>query len=324
MDTPTPENIAQTVRDLVARNGDTEILCGGPTAGIETPTLLSVPAGRTVQDVTQTFRSALEHLTPSRRKGTSEVYTLESLIAWADRFKGDGSLAALFAVPKLAEPSLTCVANWHAEGGANPLGIDETAQHGDHRAVYRFPVSIEWQRWTGLAGKSLSKDELAEFLNLNIKDVVAPTPAMLGQGEPAEDWERQMIEIAALVDGRFASPRRLMELSRTFSATEATEFKHVRDRSSGEGMVIEATNHVDAAGDRVQIPNLFVIGIPVFDGGQSYPLAVQLLFTLRGGLKFRVEVHDPETAFRHAFTRAAETARDQTGLPLLYGRPTGA
>src|SRR5690606_12906176 len=101
--------------------------------------LVSMPAKRDITDLTLYHREAAQYLKPARRRGTAHFADLASLNTWANRFKGETSV--LFASPDMRAPTLTCIADYHAEGPAdpdNPQG-DPTARHCQHRAVYDFP-----------------------------------------------------------------------------------------------------------------------------------------------------------------------------------------
>ncbi|GAA4218510.1 hypothetical protein GGQ68_002485 [Sagittula marina] len=56
-DFPTTENVAQTMRDTLREFGDVEYI-DPPTHDLQTPFLVSVPVGRTVQDLSQHLRDA--------------------------------------------------------------------------------------------------------------------------------------------------------------------------------------------------------------------------------------------------------------------------
>ena len=224
---------------------------------------------------------------------------------------GDGKFA----------PVMTCIANWHKAGAADPDGKDATAMRGDHRAVYRFPVSEEWQRWSKIAEGALSKDEMGEFIEDNAKDILDPTPALLGIGDPTEEWEQGMVDVSQKVDGRFASYRQLLEMSRKFAATEATKFKLHSNRDTGEHLIEAESEHRDEDGAPIRVPNLFMIAIPVFDRGPLYRIAVRLRYRLRGGLSFSISMYAPDVVARHAFDEAVETVRTDTQLPIIMGRP---
>jgi hypothetical protein len=285
--------------------------------------LISVPANRTVVDVSNFRRDALETLKPFRRKGTARVADLASLIAWANRFKGETS--ALFASPDLTKPTLTCIADYHGAGPADPTkGEDQTARHCQHRAIYDFPLSEEWKDWTGLAGMALSKDQLGEFIEAHAFDIMDPTPAIIAgklDGK-AEKWETRLIETAQKIEGRFAQLSTLLKLSRQFQVHETSHLTVKTNRDTGEAEIQFLNEHKTPGGAPLQIPNLLIIAIPVFDGGDPYRMVVRFRYRKNGqNLSFYLSVFNPEVSFRDAFDEAVTAATEATGLPTFRGLP---
>lgn len=322
-DHPTPENVAQTMRDVMKKLGTCEaIQHPDPNDTFDQPVLISVPEGREIKDLTKHFHDALEWLRPARRKGTARLRTLDSLIDWADRFKGETS--ALYANPERTKPSLTCIANYHAAGPANHGTEDDGAAHCDHRGTYDFPLSKEWKAWMGISGQPLSKDDLSEFIDDHVKDLMDPTPALLSPDKlkPTEDWEARNLEIAQKIMGRFGQVHQLIHLSREFQVHESSDLHISTDRDTGESTVRFEEKHSDAAGKPLRLPNLFLIAIPVFEAGDIFRLTLQFRYRKRGGtVQFVLSLYDPETALDTAFEEAVNKAAEETDLPLLIGTP---
>lgn len=319
--TPTPENVAQTMRDTVERLGRTERISVGDTP-FQHAHLVALPTGRKIQDVTAEMRAAAEYLKPARRRGTAQLLTLASLIGWANRFKGENS--ALFADTDPTAPSLICVADYHLAGPADPAsdGTDSTARHGQHRGAYKFPVSDEWAAWTAISGKAMSKDDLAEFLTDHARDLLDPTPHLLtGNGE-AEPWEIAMRREAKLQATRFGQVLDLLQISRSLSIRETSDLTLVKNQQTGEQQVQFLNEHRDPEGRPIDIPGLFLIAIPVFRGGAAYRLAVRLQYRKSGpNIAFTLTIHDRSRAFDDAIGEAMDMAKAVTGLPLFEGRP---
>lgn len=318
--TPPPENVAQTMRDTVQTLGKTEVIeAGKPFEGAQ---LVAIATGRKIQNITAELREAAEYLKPARRKGTAQLLTLSSLIDWANRFKGVNS--ALFADTDPKSPSLTCVADYHHEGPANPGedGTDTTARHGHHRGVYKFPVSDEWAAWTAISGKAQSKDELAEFLTDHARDLLDPTPHLLtGTGE-GEAWEVAMRREARLQNTRFGQVLDLLQISRSLSIRETSDLTLVKNQQTGEQQVQFLNEHKDPEGRPIDIPGLFLIAVPVFRGGAAYRLAVRLHYRKAGAnVAFFLTMHDRQRAYDDAIGEAMAAAHEATGLPLFEGRP---
>ena len=147
------ENVAETVRDIMRDHGQPMVLHDELQGVPNVLTLVARPSGVTIEDHTAKARDAAEWLKPMRRRGTDTLTSIDALIMWAGRFciePEDGDTpedvspsSVIFADTgdgKFA-PVMTCIANWHKPGAADPEGKDLTAMKGDHRATYRFPVS---------------------------------------------------------------------------------------------------------------------------------------------------------------------------------------
>ena len=314
---------AQTLRDVIESNADfSEISNEG--AELSLPILITLPQHRRVEDLTPLFHKAAQTLKPFRRKGTAKLATLQSLIDWANRFKGGTSI--LYANPDRTAPSLTCIANYHGAGPAAAADnlADPTAQHADHRGTYTFPLSKEWRRWTAASGKPMDKDDMAQFIEDNAKDFMDPTPALLNPGtvEPQAAWEQRLVEIAEKIGGRFGQHLKLVHMSREFAVHETSNLSVTSNRDTGESTISFVNEHKAPSGQPLQIPNLFLIAIPVFESGTLYRLPIRFQYRKTGGaLKFTLTIYDPERAIDDAFDEAVQTAVAQTALPVFEGTP---
>jgi len=244
---------------------------------------------------------------PERRKGTAKHVDLDSFIHHVDRFKDEDS--ALFAMPHPTAPTLTAVFDYHRE---NQDGVAGEARFGEHRAVYTFPVADEWKAWTERHGKPMQQGEFAEFIEDHVLDVADPTAAFTAAKAFAE----------SLGLPSFASPAKLLDLSRGLTV-------HVEDRTSqkvnpstGEVTMFFEAEHKDAAGAALVVPRAFILQIPVFREGSAYQFPVRLKYRAGGGrVTWLFEIHKLDRAFTDAFREACATAAEKTGLPLFYGSP---
>ncbi|WP_231582131.1 DUF2303 family protein [Puniceibacterium sp. IMCC21224] len=274
--------------------------------------------------MTSHHRAAAEYLKPARRKGTAHLSDLGSLITWANRFKGETSV--LFGKPDLTAPTLTCVADYHANGPVDTTapGGDPTARHCHHRAIYNFPLSEEWKAWMKISGKGLEKDEMGEFIEANAKDIMDPTPPVLtlSQNDKNKPWENRLIETAQNIEGRYGQLRQLLAMSRQFTVFESSDLKVSTNRDTGESEIQFLNEHKGADGKPLSLPNLIIIAIPVFLNGAPYRMPVRFRYRKSGGsVKFILSVYNPEKAFEAAFEEAVNAAADATTLPVLMGTP---
>lgn len=316
-------NTAETMRKVME-----EIGLHTPITDTNNPitsaTLISMPSNRKVQDVTAELRAAAEYLQPTRRKGKATLGDLQSLIDWTNRFKGETS--ALFANNNRDNPSLTCIADYHAEGPADPTNEngDPSARHCHHQATYHFPLSDEWKAWIANSGQWVTKDEMGEFIEANAKDVMDPTPAIISmeKSDKHQDFENRLIETGRQIEGRFGQLHSLLVMSRQFQIYETSNLEVSSNRDTGEQSIQFLNEHRDKDGAPLKIPNLIIIAIPVFTGGAPYRMPVRFQYRkMSGTIKFSLSVYNPEKAFDAAFDEALEKARDQTKLPLFLGTP---
>ncbi|SLN36878.1 hypothetical protein AQS8620_01326 [Aquimixticola soesokkakensis] len=320
----TLENEAQTMRDVMEALGHHEKIETPEGHDLTKAHLITLPEKRTVKDLTSDHRAALEYLKPARRKGTARLEDLDSLIIWANRFKGDTS--ALFAKPDMSAPTLTCIADYHAAGAVDPvnLGGDPTARHCHHRAVYGFPLSDEWKAWMKVSGAPLEKDDLGEFIEAQAKDIMDPTPAVLSGSvsDKNEPWENRLIHTARQIEGRYGQLNQLLAMSKQFQVFETSDLKVSTNRDTGEAEIQFLNEHRTADGKPLNIPNLIIIAIPVFLGGAPYRMPVRFRYRKQGGsVKFILSIYNPEKAFEAAFKEAVSRATEETNLPLFMGSP---
>lgn len=243
---------------------------------------------------------------PLYRTGAAKHTRLDSFIAHVLRFKADNS--AVFAVDDAAAPKLTAIFDYHPEGADNA-----DAQFGHHRAVYAFPLSEEWKAWAKANGTVMSMTDFAAFLEDHIVDVVA-------DAKPAS---AAAIDFISKVGGDIAGPSKLMEIARTLQVNEASTLREARNLSSGESEILFNSVHLDAAGNKLVVPNLFMICIPVFARSPDY---WQILARFRyrksgGGIQFWFELWRIDLVFEEAFEQACAAVKEQTGLPVFVGAP---
>lgn len=243
---------------------------------------------------------------PIRRTGTAMHTRVESLVAAIERFKNGDS--AIFAVDRAESPSVTVVFDYHPATG--DVG---DADFGAHRARYNFPLSPEWHAWFSNNGKAMSMGDFARFLEDRVVDVLA---------EPG-DLSPEAQRFVAATSKRFATPTALVELSRGLQIHEASVLKEVRNLSSGEGEFRFESQHVDADGKPVKLPNMFVIAIPVFARADvAYRMIARLSYRKKNdGLVFWYDLWRPDLVFTDAFEEAVNRIGNLTGLPVFYGTP---
>lgn len=283
---------------------------------------------------------------PMRRRGTAQLQDLASFISHVARFQDAGS--AIFADGSdPSHPVMLAVLDYHeavnrtAQSPAllteqeAAIDLDEPRpRFGIHRARYAFPLSDEWKAWTAQDGKPMTQAAFAEFLEDRLGDVLAPPTeeevaeaaraALDARTEAGGMGAANMMELAHMLGGRFASPAKLLDLSRGLAVHNAEKAKSAVNLSSGEVQIQYEAAHQAEGGGPIQVPNLFMIGVPVFRAGAPYRIAVRLRYRLRDGtVSWHYQLYRLDLVFDHAFREAADEARMRTGLPLFFGTPEG-
>jgi uncharacterized protein YfdQ (DUF2303 family) len=297
---------AQAIADLVLKHAGAQIATSAPIDGVATLALL--PTGMKVEDLGPMVEKT--RLQPIRRKGTAKLGSIQSFIDHANRFKDLDSV--VFAEPDQLttppKPRLLSVLDYHRAGG------EGAPRWNVHRGLYEFPLSEEWRAWSAVDGKTLDQNAFAEFIEDRIGDVL-PSPDAI---DPADNLARIMREFATT----FATPAKLMELSRGLKIHEVSQVANVVNLSTGEGQISWTAEHQDAQGQPMKVPGAFLIAVPVFFAGAAYRIPVRLRYRKSGpSIKWALLLYRPEITFRHAFDEAVELVSEKTKLPVLHGNP---
>lgn len=307
----TENNTAAVVRDIMTSQAGFEtIVIEDQRDDAVRAEIAIVPVGKKIENLEPIFAQYRQK--PLRRKGTHIVTDLASLIEVTNRFKDGDSV--LFANEDRIAPSMTAVLNWHRQGAAGDPAF------GDHRVHYAFPVSDEWKAWTEACidedgeKKWLSQREFAEFIEDHIINVIPP-PAENEQGPQT----KVLLERTGL---KLAGPEKLMDLSKGLAVNEGKRVEAQHNLQSGAATLRFQTEHTDAAGAPLVVPGAFVIQIPVFLKGAVYPMPVRLRYRVaNGGVVWSFELYLADHVFDDAFKGACDQAKENTKLPLFFGKP---
>ena len=236
---------------------------------------------------------------PERRKGTATALTLKSFIELVDRHKDEHSV--VFADIIGAEPKLTGVIDYHE--------LDGSARFGNHRIVYKFPISDEWKTWVAIDGKPLSQQDFAIFLEDHVSDIALAT-----------DEEKAFYEEKLMV--KFGTPSAINILSRGLTINVNSVIANATTLQSGEGQIVFQEAHTDAKGKPLDIPGLFIISVPLFFGGAPIRVPVRLRYRKQGGgLTWHFALYNPKLFVKNALEGDLGVVKDATELPLFEGSP---
>ncbi len=236
---------------------------------------------------------------PARRKGRAKVDTLRSFIDLTNRHKDQNSV--IFARTSWPEPTLTSVIDYHT--------LDHTARWGDHQVEYKFPVTDEFSTWINKNATLAEQLEFAHFLEEHAAELAEPTKE-----------ERETFE--PLFKERFASPSELIVLSRGLEIYTGAKLKRQERLQSGERVIEFTEDHTDAAGNKVDIPGLFMVSVPAFQDGAAVRIPARLRYRIReGNIKWAYQLYRWEYYLRNRVKADLDLAAVECGLPSYEGAP---
>ncbi|WP_127076171.1 DUF2303 family protein [Rhodomicrobium lacus] len=257
---------------------------------------------------------------PERRRGTAHVTTLQSFIGLVNYHSDEHS--AIFAKTTLPDPALTAVIDYHqmAEKPAytrqDVKPIADAAQtlvkflprHLQHRIVYKFPITEELTAWQKLDGELMGQGEFAAFIEEHAAELAAPT----------ED-ERQQFE--PLFKERFASPNELIALSRALEVYVGAKVRNATRLSNGEREIVFTEEHLNAAGEKVDVPGIFMISVQPFLDSEFIRVPARLRYRLKGGISWGYQLYRLDDYLRQRVKADLDLAVKETGLPGYEGTP---
>lgn len=266
------------------------------------PEVIVIPAGRTIKSL-KPFLD--EYRTrPERKAGTSELTTVASFVAQVNRSK-DANTVIFADVVNRKEPKLLAVFDYNESG---PIGAP---RFGKHRALYRFPVSVEWAAWTGRPLENMGQVEFADFLENRIMDVLDP----LTTGKTLDAFCSQL-------GIKLASPQRIMELSKGLTIHADHKVIQNVNIGSGEMQLGFSEDHKDQTGAPLKIPGGFAIAIPVFRGGAPYQIPVRLRYKLKDGeVRWTLQPQRIDEVWDDAINESVSAVTTATDLVTLFGTP---
>jgi len=251
-------------------------------------------AFRSIRNLIEEYRTA-----PSRRRGTATADTLKSFIDLINRHKDERS--ALFGKTSWPEPKLTAVLDYDDAYGE--------ARFGNHRIVYSFPLTEEFKAWVGHNAQAMDQAEFAAFLEEHAAELAAPLEA-----EKAE-YERLFKET-------MATPSEVLALSRHLEVHVNAKAKQGIRLQTGERQIEFAEEHVNAKGEAIVIPGIFMVSVPAFVDGDAVRIPARLRYRISGGgVTWFYQLYRWQFFLREQVERDLFEAAEKTGLPAYEGAP---
>ncbi len=220
---------------------------------------------------------------PRRRKGTHRFTEVVSLIDYAKRY---GNPAEAIVYADTAALAFVIVFDEH------PPGNDVAdAAWREHRASYACPRSPEWLAWTALDGKAMTQEAFADFIEGRLEDLAT------GDGFPrATD---------------------VLTMARNLMIRTKGTFQREFNPTNGDSVLV---NKTETDTGSTPIPRAFLLGIPVFEGGERYSVEARVRFGfVEGRPAFSFTMHRRKEIERDAFQAVRSQIAIATGIAVLAG-----
>ena len=220
-------------------------------------------------------------LAPVRQRGDVTCETVDALIDYYKRFC-DEEASLVFA--RCEDFHVVGVLDWHKPG--------DKAGFGEHRVVYEAPRSDEWKIWTEADGTAMSQFDFATFIEDNVKDIREPAGA-------------DVLEVARNLEAKkrvdFKSGIRLADGQRQFT------YKEEINGTTRDG--------------QMEVPEQFILGIPVFRGGVLYRVTARLRYRIESGnLRLWYDLLNPHVVARDAFAAIVTKVDEAVPTAVLMAK----
>lgn len=219
---------------------------------------------------------------PHRKKAAVKVLDAASFIEYYTLFSDENS--RVFADETTAK--VLAVLDYHGAG-------DNAPRWGQHRLSLDLRYSEEWSRWTKANGTKKTQIEFAEFIEDNTPDIQSPPAATM------------------------------LELAREMAAKTEVDFSSAIRMSNGQ-VQLKYTEQVKGTygSGNVEIPEEFVIGIPVFVGTPRVAIRARLRYRLVSGkLTIWYDLLRHDAVQREAFLAVLAGIKDGLTVTIINGSP---
>ena len=217
---------------------------------------------------------------PLRVRQTVELHDAASLIAYVLEF-GENDVSQIFF--DQAHETFHVVFDYHAD--------NETPGWCQHTAEFTARRSEEFKTWMAQNRKQLTQVDFARFLEDNLPDIVEPEGASL------------------------------LEIALTFEAKKDVEFSSgVRLQNGQIQFAYSELVRGTAQKGTLDVPEQFILGIPIYVGGPAYRMAVRFRWRLQEGKAvFWYEIVRPQRYIDDALRETAERIATESGFAILAG-----
>ena len=118
------------------------------------------------------------------------------------------------------------------------------------------------------------------------------------------------------------TPSEVVALSRHLEVHVNAKAKQGIRLQTGERQVEFSEEHVNAKGEAVVIPGVFMVSVPAFVDGDAVRIPARLRYRITGGeIKWFYQLYRWEFFLREQVGRDLKDAAKDTGLPAFEGAP---
>lgn len=241
-------------------------------------------------------------MTPRRKRGVAKLSKFDSFLKFVDRHRTPET--TIFVYLKNGGWNLRALFNPHAGGEGSP-------GHGDFGAHLALAHGEAFAAWDKVNGKPLSQADFAELVEARIAEITDPIEAFASSRETA-----------ARIQCEYATPSRMLGLSKGLSVRVESHVKEAINLANGETKFVYDESIRGDEGADLTVPGAFLATFPIFDGGTHYQIPIRIRYraTRGAGVVWSLQIYRMDLAIEHAIGEMIAGARAE-GLTVFEGEP---
>ena len=228
-----------------------------------------------------TLESLAEYLPrPLRIEQNLHLHDTDSFIGYLNEYAKEG-ISLIFFNGEAEE--FVAILDYHEK--------PESPNWCDHVATFKVRRSVEFETWMNANRKQMAQVDFARFLEENLPDIAEPNSA------------------------------ELLQVALTFEAKKSVEFSSGVRLANGQiqfqyDEVVRGT----AQKGTIEVPEKFVLGIPIHVNGPAYRIEVRLRWRLQEGkVAFWYEIVRPHRYIEDALREIRQRIEQETSIGVFAG-----
>lgn len=187
---------------------------------------------------------------PLKKVGTVTAEDVPSFAGYFQRFKDADSM--IFGLPE--KFTFTGILDYHMAGAGE-------ARRKEHKIHLELRQTRRWKTWFANNRQAKNQDDFAQFIEDNLPDIVQPEGT------------------------NYPPPAVMLEVSRSLSAASSYQFSQVTNLKNGQKAAFyrETVDGVAGPQGELQIPDEFIIRVPIFLNQAAVDVRCRLRFRINGG-----------------------------------------